>query len=79
MSWETLPNGALIARVDDYTLVVRHGMRGRFRFVVLAHSPGRRGVTRVASGGEDTAERAIVAAEQAVTTLPPGSAPRRAG
>lgn len=76
--WETLPNGALVAEVDGYRVVVRRGVKGRFRFVVLAWAPDRLGMTGVTSGSQDTAERAMAEAERAVAGLPPGSPPRRA-
>lgn len=69
-SWETLPNGALIARVDGYRLVVRRGMKGLFRFVLLVRPPRGRGTTCLASGSRDTVEQAMTAAEQVIATLP---------
>lgn len=69
-AWEALPNGALVARVKGYRLVVRPVAGGRFRFALLKQLPGNGGLAHVASGGRGGREQAMLAAERAVAALP---------
>ena len=79
LAWESLPNRALIARTEDYLLVVRPtGAQGRaFRFAVLKPLPANGGLLHVTTGNRRTARDAMLAAERAIVPPPGATAPGR--
>lgn len=77
LSWESLPNRALIARTEDRMLVVRPtgGTRGAFRFAVMKPLPADGGLLHLAAGNARTAREAMLAAERAISPPPGAPAP----
>lgn len=72
LTWESLPNRALVARTEDHLLVVRPtgGKKGAFRFAVMRPLPANGGLVHVAVGAGATAREAMLAAERAVPPPP---------
>lgn len=77
LTWESLPNRALIARTEDRLLVVRPsgGTRGAFRFAVLKPLPADGGLLHLAAGSARTTREAMLAAERVISPPPGATAP----